>query len=32
LWIQVATSIGNGWVQRDLVTIVGNTAAIPVVH
>jgi len=31
LWVQLNTPLGFGWVQRDFVTIGGDTSAIPVV-
>lgn len=31
-WVQVSSSIGNGWVQRLLLTIVGDLSGIPVVY
>lgn len=30
-WLQVSTGIGNGWVQRLLVTVSGNLSAVPVI-
>lgn len=31
-WVQVSSSIGNGWVQRILLTITGNTASLPIIN
>ncbi len=31
-WIQVSSSIGNGWVQRLLITIIGDTSLVPIIN
>jgi uncharacterized protein YraI len=31
-WLQVSSPIGNGWVQRLLITVVGDMSRVPVIN